>query len=235
MDCIVNVTQNWGIGRDGDLLVSIPTDLRRFRALTTGKTVVYGRKTLLTFPHARPLPNRENWILSATPGFSVPGAAVFPSLAALQEAMRTRPADSLCLIGGASVYRALLPWCSRVLLTQTCADLPADRFFPDLDRLPNWRCTDTGPLQEDGGHCFRYLTYENDAPLPFYTSLSKKSLWTFSPSCFQNCKIKFCSIILQFCRRGGLLNVKGHPDGFLSHFSSLRNFQLGKFFDSLPL
>ena len=141
MDCIVNVTQNWGIGRDGDLLVSIPTDLRRFRALTTGKTVIYGRKTLLTFPHARPLPNRENWILSATPGFSVPGAAVFPSLAALQEAMRTRPADSLCLIGGASVYRALLPWCS-------------------------WRCTDTGPLQEDGGHCFRYLTYENDAPLP---------------------------------------------------------------------
>ena len=120
MDCIVNVTQNWGIGKDGDLLVSIPTDLRRFRALTTGKTVIYGRKTLLTFPHARPLPNRENWILSATPGFSVPGAAVFPSLAALQEALRTRPADSLCLIGGASVYRALLPWCSRVLLTQTC-------------------------------------------------------------------------------------------------------------------
>ena len=166
MDCIVNVTQNWGIGKDGGLLVSISADLRRFRALTTGKTVIYGRKTLLTFPHTRPLPNRENWILSATPGFSVPGAAVFPSLAALQEAMRTRPADSLCLIGGASVYRALLPWCSRVLLTQTCADLPADRFFPALDRLPGWRCTDTGPLQEDGGHCFRYLTYENDAPLP---------------------------------------------------------------------
>ena len=74
MDCIVNVTQNWGIGKDGDLLVSIPTDLRRFRALTTGKTVIYGRKTLLTFPHACPLPNRENWILSATPGFSVPCA-----------------------------------------------------------------------------------------------------------------------------------------------------------------
>ena len=110
MDCIVNVTQNWGIGKDGGLLVSISADLRRFRALTTGKTVIYGRKTLLTFPHTRPLPNRENWILSATPGFSVPGAAVFPSLAALQEAMRTRPADSLCLIGGASVYRALLPW-----------------------------------------------------------------------------------------------------------------------------
>ena len=59
-------------------------------------------------------------------------------------------------------------------------------------------------------------------------SLSKKSLWAFSPSCFQNCKIKFCSMILQFCRCGGLFDAKGNPDGFLSHFSSLRNFQPGE-------
>ena len=63
--------------------------------------------------------------------------------------------------------------------------------------------------------------------------LSKKSLWTFLTSCFQNCKINFCSIILQFCRCGGLWNAKGNPDGFLSHFSSLRNLRLGRFFDSL--
>ncbi len=60
-------------------------------------------------------------------------------------------------------------------------------------------------------------------------SLSKKSLWAFSPSCFQNCKIKFCSMILQFCRCGGLWNAKGNPDGFLSHFPSLRDFRLGRF------
>ena len=63
--------------------------------------------------------------------------------------------------------------------------------------------------------------------------LSKKYLWTFLTSCFQNCKINFCSIILQFCRCGGLFNAKGNPDGFLSHFSSLRNFRLGRVFDSL--
>ena len=63
-------------------------------------------------------------------------------------------------------------------------------------------------------------------------SLSKKSLRDFSPSCFQNCKMKFCSIIFQFCRCGGLLNAKGNPDGFLSHFSSLRNLRLGSFFAS---
>lgn len=97
MDCIVNVTQNWGIGKDGDLLVSIPTDLRRFRALTTGKTVIYGRKTLLTFPHARPLPNRENWILSATPGLFRAGAAVFSVACGPAGSLRTRPGRSLCL------------------------------------------------------------------------------------------------------------------------------------------
>ena len=63
-------------------------------------------------------------------------------------------------------------------------------------------------------------------------SLSKKSLRDFSPSCFQNCKMKFCSIILQFCRCGGLFDAKGHPDGFLSLFSSLRNLRLGSFFAS---
>ena len=61
-------------------------------------------------------------------------------------------------------------------------------------------------------------------------SLSKKSCWTFSPSCYQNCKINFCSMILQFCRCGGLFNAKGNPDGFLSHFSFLRNLWLGSFF-----
>ena len=60
-------------------------------------------------------------------------------------------------------------------------------------------------------------------------SLSKKSFQTFSPNCFQNCKIIFCSTILQFCRCGGLWNAKGNPDGFLSHFPSLRNFRLSRF------
>ena len=59
------------------------------------------------------------------------------------------------------------------------------------------------------------------------------SFRTFPPSCFQNCKIKFCSMILQFCRCGGLFDAKGNPDGFLSHFSSLRNFWLGGFSCSL--
>ena len=59
--------------------------------------------------------------------------------------------------------------------------------------------------------------------------VKKSPSGAFSPSCFQNCKMKFCSIILQFCRCSGLFDAKGNPDGFLSHFSSLRNFRLGSF------
>ena len=62
-----------------------------------------------------------------------------------------------------------------------------------------------------------------------FSACQKSPSGAFSPSCFQNCKMKFCSIILQFFRCGGLFDAKGNPDGFLSHFSSLRNFRLGSF------
>ena len=147
MDCIVNVTQNWGIGKDGGLLVSIRTDLRRFRALTTGKTVIYGRKTLLTFPHARPLRTAKTGSSRRHPAFSVPGAAVFPSLCGPAGSPAYRPADSLCLIGGASVYarccRGAAACCSR-RPAPTC--LPTG-FSPIWTGSLNWRCTDTGPLR----------------------------------------------------------------------------------------
>ena len=61
------------------------------------------------------------------------------------------------------------------------------------------------------------------------SACQKSPFGPFSPSCFQNCKIKFCSMILQFCRCGGLFDAKGNPDGFLSHYPSLRNFRLSRF------
>ena len=88
MSLVVNVTQDWGIGRENQLLVSLPGDLRRFRQLTIGKTVILGRRTLATFPGGRPLPGRENFILSRDPAFQVPGARVFSDLPALLQAAR---------------------------------------------------------------------------------------------------------------------------------------------------
>ena len=165
MDAVVNVTEDWGIGRENRLLVSISADLRRFRRLTEGKTVIMGRRTLESLPHSRPLPHRRNLILSRDPNYSVEGAEVFSSISVLLEAVKEIPPDEVCLIGGASLYEALLPYCRRAFVTKTLCRLPADRFFPNLDELPSWRIAEQSDLLEENGMRFRYIDYVNQAPL----------------------------------------------------------------------
>ena len=156
MNLIAAVDQNWAIGKGGDQLCYIPADLKRFRALTTGHPVILGRKTLATFPGGRPLKNRRNLVLSRDPAFSPEGAEVFRDLDSLLEAA---PADSF-VIGGASVYAALLDACDTAYITKIGAAWPeADVFFPDLDENPAWFAAEEGEPLEDGGFSFRYVTY----------------------------------------------------------------------------
>ena len=86
MNAIVVVDQNWAIGRDNDLLFSLPTDMKRFRSLTLGGTVILGRRTLDSFPGGRPLPKRRNIVITHCPDFSREGAETVSSLAAMREA-----------------------------------------------------------------------------------------------------------------------------------------------------
>ena len=162
MNAIVNVSENWGIGYRGDLLVHISEDLKRFRSLTQGKTVVYGRKTLDTFPGGKPLKNRENWLLSAT---AAPreDVRVFSSLEDLTRHLtQMGGTEDVWLAGGGSVYRQLLDRCDRVYLTRTLGDYPADAWFPNLDELPEWKIIDRSGLltaEQDPQVRFEYLTY----------------------------------------------------------------------------
>lgn len=156
MNLIVAVDRNWAIGKDGDQLVYLSEDLKHFKALTTGHPVILGRKTLATFPGGRPLKGRRNMILSRSPGFAPEGAEVFQNLPALLEAA---PEDAFVL-GGASVYAALLDKCDTAYVTKIEASFPGpDCFFPNLDRLPQWHITDEGPTLEEQGLRFRYVTY----------------------------------------------------------------------------
>lgn len=164
MKLIVNVTPNWGIGLENHLLVSIPADLRRFRALTTGKTVIYGRKTLLTFPNAKPLPKRENIILSSRADLTVENAAVVHSEAELFTLLRSKPLESLCVIGGESVYRMLLPYCDEAAVTVSHIDARADRFFPNLDALPNWQIASACAPEQWEGVQYQFIDYKNSTP-----------------------------------------------------------------------
>ena len=157
MNVIVAVDQNWAIGKGGDQLVYISEDLKRFKSLTTGHPVILGRKTLATFPGGRPLKGRRNLILSRSPDFAPEGAEVFPDLAALLEAA---PEDSV-VIGGASVYRTLLDRCDTAYVTKIEERFSAaDCWFPNLDKNPDWTITEEGPVQEEKGVRFRYVTYQ---------------------------------------------------------------------------
>ena len=166
MEAIVNVSSDWGIGSENRLLVTISDDLCRFRKLTEGKVVVLGRKTLETFPNGKPLKNRRNLILSKNPDYCVEGTEVFHDLSSMRDLLRTLPQEDICVIGGESIYRALLPYCDRVRLTKTLCTAPADRFFPNLDTLPNWSQTDCSPIMEENGLQFQYIDYVNQSPMP---------------------------------------------------------------------
>ena len=159
MELIVAVDQNWAIGRGGDQLIYISQDLKRFKTLTTGHPVILGRKTLDTFPGGRPLKGRRNLILSRSPGFAPEGAEVFSDV----ETLRTAAPEDSFVIGGASVYRQLLPWCDTAYVTKIEAAFPAaDCWFPDLDSRPEWRISEESESQEEDGVKFRYVTYRKE-------------------------------------------------------------------------
>lgn len=160
MKISVAVDENWAIGKDGDQLVYISEDLKRFKALTMGHSVILGRKTLATFPGGRPLKGRDNLILSTNPEFKVENARVFPSVDALLQIDSDELKDAF-VIGGESVYRALLPYCDTAYVTKIDHAFPADRYFPDLDADPDWVLDERQPCEilEQDGLTFRYLTY----------------------------------------------------------------------------
>ncbi|MDD4715188.1 MAG: dihydrofolate reductase [Oscillospiraceae bacterium] len=159
MNAIVAVSENWGIGYRNQLLFHISPDMRRFQAITLGKTVILGRKTLESLPGGVPLSGRETILLSTTPGIQVKGALICKNVEELLECAKGRDPDSLFVIGGASVYQALLSHCRRVFVTQVKARPDADRFFPDLDALPDWEQEEAGLWEVFESLTYRYLTY----------------------------------------------------------------------------
>lgn len=156
MKAIVLVDENWGIGNDDDQIVYIHSDLKYFRETTMGHPVILGRKTLATFPGGCPLKGRRNLILSRNPNFALNEAEVFPDLEAL---LLAAPDDSF-VIGGGSVYAALLDYCDTAYVTKVHRAFPADCYFPDLDQRSDWQIVEEEQPQEENGIEFHRLTYK---------------------------------------------------------------------------
>lgn len=127
---IAAIDRRRGIGFQNKLLFWLPNDLKRFKALTTGNTIIMGRKTFESLPKGA-LPNRRNVVLSSQSSITCPGAEVFPTLeAALQSC---KEGEHVYIIGGASVYQQALPLADELCLTEIDSTAPeADVFFPEV-------------------------------------------------------------------------------------------------------
>ena len=158
MKLIVAVSENWGIGKNNDLLFSIPKDMKFFRETTMGKTVILGRKNLESFPGAKPLPKRPNIILTRDKSFSVEGATVVNSIDELLAMDFDK--DDAFVIGGEEIYRQLLPYCDKCFVTKVKEFADADKFMVNLDESGEWTLTEESEEIEDNGHILTFCTYE---------------------------------------------------------------------------
>jgi len=157
MKTIVAVDKNWGIGCENDLLFNLPLDMQHFRDSTLGKTVVMGKNTLLSLPNSKPLKNRQNIVLSAK-GVDGEGFALVRSLDDLLEIVKGK--DDVYIIGGASVYELLLPYCDEAMITKVDADGGADCFFPNLDEHTDWKLESESEWINDGDYRIRFCVYK---------------------------------------------------------------------------
>lgn len=160
MKLIVAVDKEWNIGNKGDLLFYIPDDLKFFRSKTIEKVVVMGRKTLESFQNSKPLKNRTNIVLSRNKDLEVEGATFVSDIGELKDVLSQYNSDDIYVIGGESIYTALLPLCDTAIITHIDTVAPeADKKFPRLDES-EWILSDDSGEKECNGYKFRWCEYK---------------------------------------------------------------------------
>ena len=157
MNAIVAVYSDWGIGKDGTQPLVIPDDRRHFREVTGTGALIVGRRTLEDFPGQKPLKNRLNIVLSRH-NINIEGALVAHSPGEAAELAQNEP--SVFVVGGGSVYDAMLPFVDRVYVTKIDAGPESDTFFKNLDADPAWQIVSDGAEAEHDGVRYRYMIYE---------------------------------------------------------------------------
>ena len=159
MELIVAVYDDWGIGRDGTQPVALKADRKFFRETTKGCLVIAGRRTVEDFPGKKPLPGRENVLLTRHGG-DYPGFTLCESAEKAVEL--AGHADRAMVIGGGSVYRQLLPYCDKAYVTKVHTVLDCDTFFPNLDEDPAWEKPEILRSGEEEGIRYEMLLYRRN-------------------------------------------------------------------------
>lgn len=163
---IVAVDSNWGIGYNGDLLESIPADLKHFKEITSGHTIIMGRKTWDSLPK-KPLPNRTNIILSREYGitFDTDTQIGYMNLKWLYRMLENVDADKeIYVIGGGQIYKELLSLCDRIYVTKIYKEHEnVDTYFPNLDAIGEWSATPIGELEKYKDFTYQFWRYDRNS------------------------------------------------------------------------
>ena len=155
---IVAVSEDWGIGRGNDLLWHIPEDLKRFKRLTYGNTIIMGKKTWESLPR-RPLSGRKNIVLTDDPQELIDHSITAYSI---EDALsKCENGEEVFVIGGGSVYRQFMPIADRLYITHVHRKAYADVYFPEID-LAIWEIIEEAEFMadEEGGISYSYVIYE---------------------------------------------------------------------------
>jgi dihydrofolate reductase len=155
---IVAIAENYAIGKNNDLLWHIPEDMKRFKRITTGHKIIMGKKTYLSLPF-RPLRNRENIVITDTPGETFDGCTMVYSINEALE--KCNGSDECFIIGGASVYKQCLPFTNRLYITWIHKYFEGDVFFPAID-FAEWQILsqEDFPLDDQLGFSYSYVIYD---------------------------------------------------------------------------
>jgi dihydrofolate reductase len=154
---IVAVADDWGIGKNNELLWNIPSDLKRFKRLTLGNTLIMGKKTWESLP-VRPLKGRKNVVLTDDPTENIDGTVTAYSI---EDALsKCAKEEEIFIIGGGSIYRQFMPLADRLFITHVHKSAPADTYFPVINEK-EWEAVEKedGNPDENNGIPFTYVTY----------------------------------------------------------------------------
>lgn len=159
MNLIAAADDKFGIGKDNSLPWRIKEDLKYFKEKTVGHAVIMGKKTLLSLPGGRPLPDRVNVVLTHDKDFKCEGITTVLSIDELF--LLDIDFDSAFVIGGGSVYKQLLPYCKTAYITRVKGDWQADTFMDNLDEAADWKLTEKGNEKNENGINYSFDIYEN--------------------------------------------------------------------------
>lgn len=156
MELIVAVYDDWGIGKDGTQPIALSADRKFFREMTRGAMVIVGRRTIADFPGQKPLPGRVNVALTRS-NMEIPGFTVCHSPAEAAELAKT--AEKAMVIGGGSIYKQMLAFCDRAIITKVHVTPESDTYFPNLDEAPDWELAEIIQSGEENGIRYEMCLY----------------------------------------------------------------------------